>query len=208
MSSNKDKNNNKNNDSEYEDDSIKVILVGESGGGKTSLINSIQGNQFTEGGQISTMSCSFIKLTRKILNEEYSINLWDTIGQERFRSLTKIFMNNSKIVIFVFDITSKESFDELNYWFDTIQNELGDEPIKALAANKQDLFEEQAVDDETIQELADKKGLSFSYTSAMNPIDFNNFLDKLLEKYIKEKGNEIKKMKKLKKWKQKKKACC
>ena len=107
-------------------------------------------------------------------------------------------MNNSKIVIFVFDITSKESFDELNYWFDTIQNELGDEPIKALAA----------VDDETIQELADKKGLPFSYTSAMNPIDFNNFLDKLLEKYIKEKGNEIKKMKKLKKWKQKKKACC
>ena len=208
MSSNKDKNNNKNNDSEYEDDSIKVILVGESGGGKTSLINSIQGNQFTEGGQISTMSCSFIKLTRKILNEEYSINLWDTIGQERFRSLTKIFMNNSKIVIFVFDITSKESFDELNYWFDTIQNELGDEPIKALAANKQDLFEEQAVDDETIQELADKKGLPFSYTSAMNPIDFNNFLDKLLEKYIKEKGNDIKKMKKLRKCKQKKKACC
>jgi small GTP-binding protein len=173
---------------EEEEDGIKVILVGESGTGKTSLINSAQGKQFIEGNQISSMTCSFIKVKITISGEKYLINLWDTIGQEQFRSLTKIFLNNAKIVIFVFDITDNDSFEALDFWYETIENELGKEPIKGIAANKQDLFEEQKVDDDLIEEYAKKKGIKFVYTTATNPMSFNGLLEDLLKEYLEKSG--------------------
>ena len=203
---------------EEEVEGIKIILVGESGTGKTSLINSIQGYHFIEGSQASTMTCSFIKLKAKIQERELLIYLWDTIGQEKFRSLTKIFISNAKIVIFVFDITDVVSFNALDFWYETIENELGKDPIKAIAANKQDLFENQDVDDDKIKEYADKKGIKFMYTTAKNPTSFNMLLEDLLKIYLEKSGktpkslqsnNKRKKLKnKEKKDNTKKKKCC
>ena len=168
-----------------EEEGIKVILVGEAGTGKTSLINTAVGKKFVEGTQISSMTCSFVKLTKELDDTEYTINLWDTIGQERFRSLTKVFFKNSEIVIFVFDITSKASFDSLEFWYDTVEKEIGSEPIKGLAANKQDLFEKQEVEDDDIKKYARGKGLVFEYTTATTPHDFDKLLTQLLKQYIK-----------------------
>ena len=169
-----------------EEEPIKVILVGDSGVGKTSLITCTQKKEsFIEGAQISTMVCSFIKITLTISDIKYTINLWDTIGQEQFRSLTKIFLNNSKIVIFVFDITDKVSFDGMDYWFDLIEKELGSDIIRGICANKQDLIDEQAIDDEKIEEYAKNKGVDFTFTSSLAPEGFNVFLEKLVEDYIK-----------------------
>ena len=81
-----------------EDQEIKVILVGESGTGKTSLINSAIGLPFKEY-EVTTNAAGFVTKVIKIDGKSYSLNLWDTIGQEKFRSLTKIFMKDSKIVI-------------------------------------------------------------------------------------------------------------
>ena len=188
--------NSKNANEEEEEDEIKVILVGESGTGKTSLINSVQGGS-VEGNQMSTITCSFITMQKTIDGEEYNINLWDTIGQEQFRSLTKIFLNNSKIVIFVFDITDKASFEAIDYWINTIEQELGQEPIKGIAANKQDLFDDQEVDEDLIKAYSNKKGITYSYTTATNKETFNTFLEILLKKYIEKVG--IKNIKKTKK---------
>ena len=195
-----------------EDERIKVILVGETGTGKTSLINTATGKKFTEGEEISSIKCSYVQLTKIIEDREYAIDLWDTIGQEKFRSLTKVFFKNSDIVIFVFDITTKETFTELEYWFKTINDELGDGPIKGLAANKQDLFEKQEVDDNTIQIYARKKGLKFKFTTATNPTNFNKLLEELLNDFLKNGTSEKRKKiigKKLtkKKVKDKKKRC-
>ena len=168
-----------------EEEGIKVILVGEAGTGKTSLINTAVGKKFVEGTQISSMTCSFVKLTKELDDTEYTINLWDTIGQERFRSLTKVFFKNSEIVIFVFDITSKASFDSLEFWYDTVEKEIGSEPIKGLAANKQDLFEKQEVEDDDIKKYARDKAIVFEYTTATTPHDFDKLLTQLLKQYIK-----------------------
>ena len=194
-----------------EEEGIKVILVGESGTGKTSLINTALGKEFNDK-EISSMKCSYVKLKKIIDDTEYTIDLWDTIGQEKFRSLTKVFFKNSDIVIFVFDISNKQSFDDLEYWFKTIEEELGDGPIKGLAANKQDLFEKQEVDDNTIQIYAHKKGLKFKFTTATNPTNFNKLLEELLNDFLKNGTSEKRKKiigKKLtkKKVKDKKKRC-
>ena len=195
-----------------EEEGIKVILVGEAGTGKTSLINTAVGKKFVEGTQISSMTCSFVKLTKELDDTEYTINLWDTIGQERFRSLTKVFFKNSEIVIFVFDITSKASFDSLEFWYDTVEKEIGSEPIKGLAANKQDLFEYQKVDDDTIQMFANKKGIKYKFTTATNPTNFSKLIEELLIEFLKNGISENRKKiigKKLtnKKVKNKKKCC-
>ena len=183
-------NGNAENTSKYEEE-IKIILVGESGTGKTSLISSVQGLTFYEGTQLSTVISSFIKLSIKISEKDYCINLWDTIGQERYRSLTNIFLNGSKIVIFVFDITNEESFNELDFWFKLIKDELGKNVIKGIAANKYDLIDEQKIDEDTIDEYAKKKGVPFAFTTATDIKTFSVFLKKLIKKYLeKEKNND------------------
>ena len=178
------------NKNKIEEQSIKVILVGDSGVGKSSLILGTQGIPFNEGTQLSTVACSMVRLDITISDIKYQIDLWDTIGQENFHSLTKMFMKNSKVVIFVFDITNKASFDGLNYWIKTIEEELGTDIIKGICANKQDLIDDQKVDDETLENFAASKGLEINYASALTPNLFKQFLQKLVVKYL-EKNKKI-----------------
>ena len=196
-----------------EDQEIKVILVGESGTGKTSLINIAMGVKFVEGVETSTSTASFVTKIIKIGGKSYSLNLWDTIGQEKFRSLTKIFIKDSKIVIFVYDITRLESFKELDYWFKTIKEVLGDVPVLGIAGNKSDLFMKEQVKEEDAEKYAENKNVSFKLTSAKNPLSFNTFLEDLLKQYIKKSGGVIestegKKLEDNQKPDDKKKKCC
>ena len=175
-----------------EAEEIKVILVGDSGVGKTSLINAAQDNPFMEGTQISTMICTNVKLPKEINGKKYTIVLWDTIGQERFRSLTATFLKGSQIVIFVFDITNQASFEGLDYWFDLIHNELGDNIIRGIVGNKRDLIEDQEVDDDLVEQYAEKKGVEFKYCSAFNSSLFKNFLEDLIRNYLEKFGKSNK----------------
>ena len=174
-----------------EEEEIKIILVGETGTGKTSLINTACGLKFNEGQEESTTTASFLTKIIKIDGKSYTINLWDTIGQEKFRALTKIFIKDSKIVVFVFDITRKETFDELTFWMNTIDQVLGKDAILGVVGNKQDLFVQEQVKEEEIQKFAEEKEIPFKYTTAKNPMMFNTFLEDLLKKYIEKCGGKI-----------------
>ena len=88
------------NNGEEKNNGIKIILVGDSGTGKTNLITVAAGFEFNSN-TLTTTSCSYIQKIIKKGDKEYKVNLWDTIGQEKYRSLTKIFLKDSKIVIFV-----------------------------------------------------------------------------------------------------------
>ena len=168
---------------EEDDDEIKVILVGEVATGKTSLINTSIGLEFKD--KIESTQSSTIMQKQVTINEKtYTINLWDTIGQEQYRSLTKIFMKGAKIVIFVYDITRKETFDQLEFWIDNTREVLGDKPILGIIGNKSDLYDKEVVKEELAEEYAAKKGIPFSLTSAKTPKTFSDFLEELVKKYI------------------------
>ena len=161
---------------------IKIILLGNSGVGKTNLINIAIGVSFNEDEKTTTASSFSVK--KIILNrQEYRINLWDTIGQEQFRQLTKIFFNNSKIVIFVYDITNKDSFEALPSWKKDVEEQLGDDYIKGVVANKSDLYLEEEVPTEEGQEYANNIEAKFLLVSAKkdDPKKFEDFLRVLLE---------------------------
>ena len=141
---------------EDDDDEIKVILIGETGTGKTSLINTSIGLEFKQKLE-STHSSSIIQKTITIKDKSYTINLWDTIGQEQYRALNKIFMKGAKIVIFVYDITRLETFQQLDFWFNSTKEVLGDKPILGIIGNKSDLYYQEAVNEDVAEEYAKKK---------------------------------------------------
>ena len=191
---------------------IKTILVGMSGTGKTNIINAMINLPF-DSNSITTSTSSFMDKYIEIDKNKYHIELWDTAGQEKYKSLTKIFIKDSKIVIFVYDITRKESFKELDYWFKTIKDVLGDVPVLGIAGNKSDLFMKEQVKEEDAEKYAENKNVSFKLTSAKNPLSFNNFLEDLLKQYITKCGGVIestegKKLEDNKKSNDKKKRCC
>ena len=157
------------------------------GTGKTSLINTAIGLQFQEK-LASTTTNSIMNKIVKINGKTYSINLWDTIGQEKYRSLTKIFMKGAKIVIFVYDITNLESFNELNYWFESAKDIINEQTVMGIVGNKSDLFLKEEVKESDARQLAKEKGYEFALTSAKNATMFCEFLEKLIKKYL---GEEI-----------------
>ena len=121
-------------------------------------------------------------------SKQYILNLWDTIGQEKFRSLTKIFIKDSKIVLLVYDITRLNSFKELDFWYKMIRDILGDDIIVGVCGNKQDLFAREQVKEEEGRKYAEERNISFKLTSAKNPLSFNKFLDELVKQYTEKFG--------------------
>ena len=169
---------------------IKTILVGEMGTGKTNMINAITGLKF-DSNKFTTNTASFLEKVIKVKDKEYNLIIWDTAGQEKYRSITKIFIKEAKIVIFVYSITDKRSFKEINYWYETVKNLLGDKPILGLAGNKRDLFLEAEVTEEEGKNKAEEIGAIFELTSARTRMGINDLFQNLLKEYINRYGDAI-----------------
>ena len=109
-------------DLDEKDDSIKIVLLGEVGTGKTSLINVYFGLSFETELQ-TTLTPSVSQKGLQINGNSYQIHIWDTAGQEKYRGVGKMFYNDANIAILVYDITTRESFDEIkNYWYNEIKD--------------------------------------------------------------------------------------
>ena len=168
-----------------EDESIKIILVGDSGVGKTSIINRFALDEFDED-YYPTIASNFTEVKLVINNKNFILNIWDTAGQEKYRSVNKLFVKGSKIVILVYDISSKKSFEELNYWFNFIKIELGTYYYMGLIGNKLDKITEEEVSIEEGQKLAESCGAYFSLLSAKDDKEgVDNYFKELVKKYLK-----------------------
>ena len=146
----------------------KVVLLGETGVGKTSIISRYVHNNFSEV-LMSTMGASFA--TKKLeIDSEHKIKfqIWDTAGQERFRSLAKIFYQNASVAILVYDITRRDTFDKIkNFWIKEIKENAPSDIILALAGNKSDNYENEVVNLSEGKKLAKEIDAIFQSTSAM-----------------------------------------
>ena len=156
-------------------ETIKIVLLGESGVGKTSIISQFIDQTFQEDLQSSTggtfSSKTFTYDNGKILKLE----IWDTAGQERYRALTKMFYKDANAAILVYDITRKRSFEELqNYWF---------EQIKVVDANKCDLIQEEEVDEGAARDYSKGIGAIFCTTSAKSSVGINDLFIQIARKY-------------------------
>ena len=150
-------------------ESVKVVLIGEMGVGKTCIIARFINNIF-ERDTVTTTGANFAGKT--MIFEEYGnkclkFEIWDTAGQEQYRALTKIFYKDAKIAILVYDITRRQTFEQIKgYWYEQIKETAPDDLIIAIAANKCDLYDNEEVKEEEGREFAEKIGAFYKLTSA------------------------------------------
>ena len=182
-----------------ENDPLKIILLGETGVGKTNLINVTMGLNFNKNTAATLLPASNLK-EYNYNNKKYIYNLWDTAGQEAYRAVNKIFIKDSKIILIVCAINDRRSFNEIHYWINNVKEILKEgEYIMALIGNKIDLYEEQEVTDKEIEDEAKKYKIKYLMTSALTQSSgFKKFLEELLLDYIttiENGGNNDKKVK-------------
>ena len=170
---------------------LKLILLGESGVGKTSIISRYVNDKFDDN-IVSSSTMSYVGKIIEKNKKKIKLNIWDTIGQEKFRSISKLFLNDTKIVILVYSIISAESFKNLDYWINLYKEHLEEDTILGVAANKSDLFLNQEVSDEEGMEYAKKNGAIFSLISAkQNKAALDKFIDKLVDAYLEKNKGKI-----------------
>ena len=172
-------------------DTYKVVLIGESGVGKTCIINQFNDGKFDPNIKIS-ISAQFCRKKIDLPNgESITMDIWDTVGQETFRSITQIFYTHAKVAVIVYDVTNKKSFEEAkNYWYKKIQ-ELDDKDIIiAIVANKYDLYEKKQVPNEEGEAYAKSIKAIFGFTSAKNNTGIKTLFENIAMKIKQKKNNK------------------
>ena len=164
---------------------VKITLLGNSGVGKTCIILRYTKNEFNTG-TASTRGASYSSKIITVDNKDLQLDLWDTAGQEQYRSLGMYFYKDSYIVILVYDITNRESFDDLkNVWYKDL-NKYGEEyRVLAIVGNKCDMYEEEnTVPEDEARQFAEEKNAIFMLVSAKNGDNIKNLFNILAHKYL------------------------
>ena len=160
---------------------IKVVLLGESGVGKSCIISRFANNIFTQFN-LSTILCSNTSKTIS-LNENKDIikySIWDTAGQEKYRAITKNHYQDADVILLVFDITDEISFQNIkNYWYPQIKENAPENAIIALVASKCDLKDECKVDLDDVNKYAGKVNAIFKVTSAKDDFGINELFEEI-----------------------------
>ena len=172
---------------EDKNNSIKLIIIGSVNVGKTSLLTRYATGTFQNISK-STSNASFIIKIKNVNNQKYEIKLWDTAGQEKYRSLTKIFIKEAKIALLVYAIDDENSFNDLNMWLDIVKEVNSDKIILGIAANKADLYKKAKITDEQGKKYAKEIGAEWRSTSSLlDDCGIDDLVDVLFNKYIENK---------------------
>ena len=153
-------NNNEEINNENIDLSFKIILVGESSTGKTSITNKAINDYFSNSHQV-TLGFEYHMMLFEILNNKLKLNIWDTCGQEIYRSLITSFYNNTSLAVIVFAINDISSFENVEYWISEVKKNSFPGIRLFLVGNKSDLEKERTVNKEIIDELIYKYNIDY-----------------------------------------------
>ncbi|OQR93783.1 Rab1 family GTPase [Achlya hypogyna] len=146
---------------------FKLVLIGDSGVGKSCLLLRFADDAFTES-YITTIGVDFRFRTVKIDKKTVKLQIWDTAGQERFRTITSAYYRGADGIIMVYDVTSQESFDHVNDWLNEVNRYASEGTCKLLVGNKSDITSRKVVSYETAKAFADSLAIPFLETSAKN----------------------------------------
>ncbi|VDM61080.1 unnamed protein product [Angiostrongylus costaricensis] len=144
---------------------FKLLLIGDSGVGKSCLLLRFADDTYTES-YISTIGVDFKIRTIELDGKTIKLQIWDTAGQERFRTITSSYYRGAHGIIVVYDITDQESFNNVKQWLQEIDRYACENVNKLLVGNKCDLTAKRAVEIQAAKEYADQLGIPFLETSA------------------------------------------
>ena len=167
-----------------EDYKLKLVVVGDSGVGKTNLIKRFANNTFNSNSK-ATVGVEFLSKSFKINNTVFKIEIWDTAGQERYKSITAAYYKGAKGALVVYDITSKISFENIDKWMLEIKEKSSKDLKLMIIGNKSDLKDGRQVSNEEAMRKAKDTGIALMETSALDSTNVKEaFHDLLKEMYI------------------------
>ncbi|XP_059622141.1 ras-related protein Rab-35 [Phlebotomus argentipes] len=164
---------------------FKLLIIGDSGVGKSSLLIRFSDNTFT-GSYITTIGVDFKIRTVVINGQRVKLQIWDTAGQERFRTITSTYYRGTHGVIIVYDVTNGESFANVKRWLQEIEQNC-DVVNKVLVGNKNDFPERKVVVTEDAQRFARQMDIQLFETSAKDNVNVEEMFFAITEKVLKHK---------------------
>ncbi|KAJ3673413.1 hypothetical protein LUZ60_006787 [Juncus effusus] len=146
---------------------FKVVLVGDSAVGKSQILNRFARNEFVLDSK-ATIGVEFQTRTLVIQHKSVKAQIWDTAGQERYRAVTSAYYRGAVGALLVYDVTKPQTFDHIQRWLDELRSHADRNIVIMLVGNKTDLTDQRAVNADVATEFAQKEGLFYLETSALN----------------------------------------
>ena len=170
--------------SEEYDLMFKILLLGDSGVGKSSLLLRYTKNEFNIDMR-STIGVEFGLKFLKVDNFQLKVQIWDTAGMERYRSITSAYYKGAKGVIIVYDICRQKSFESVDKWIEDFKSKADEDAVILLIGNKNDLDEKREVSKEEAEIMAKKNKYAFMETSAKDNNNVNRAFETLFKEIVK-----------------------
>ncbi|KAK9110736.1 hypothetical protein Sjap_018796 [Stephania japonica] len=145
---------------------FKTVLIGDSAVGKSQILSRFARNEFSVDSK-ATIGVEFQTRTLEIEHKSVKAQIWDTAGQERYRAVTSAYYRGAVGALLVYDITKRQSFDHVPRWLDELRGHADKNIVIMLIGNKSDLENDRAVPSEDAKEFAEKEGVFFMETSAL-----------------------------------------
>ncbi|CAE5956994.1 unnamed protein product [Arabidopsis arenosa] len=165
-------------DEEY-DYLFKVVLIGDSGVGKSNLLSRFTRNEFCLESK-STIGVEFATRTLQVEGRTVKAQIWDTAGQERYRAITSAYYRGALGALLVYDVTKPTTFENVSRWLKELRDHADSNIVIMLIGNKTDLKHLRAVATEDAQSYAEKEGLSFIETSALEALNVEKAFQTIL----------------------------
>jgi Ras-related protein Rab-1A len=167
----------------YSDQLFKILLLGDAGVGKSSIILRYTKNEFN-AKMVSSIGVDFKTKDIIVNDKRVKLQIWDTAGHERFRTITTSYYRGAHGIVTVFDLTDRESFEHIEKWLDEINKYAKENVMRFLIGNKSDLVDKRQVQYEEARALSNRLNIYYVETSAKNNINVSDFFQIATKNYL------------------------
>ena len=171
------------------DYTFKIVMIGDSGVGKSCILLRFADDKFNENFY-ATIGVDFRFKNVMVDDKSVKLQIWDTAGQERFKTITSAYYRGADGIIIVYDITDRNSFAHIKDWLDDVNKYKDDNPLKIIVGNKIDLIKDKQINNNDMKTMTAQTGIEIIECSAKDSIKINDLMEIMTKKLIEKKKNE------------------
>ena len=171
------------------DYTFKIVMIGDSGVGKSCILLRFADDKFNENFY-ATIGVDFRFKNVMVDDKSVKLQIWDTAGQERFKTITSAYYRGADGIIIVYDITDRNSFAHIKDWLDDVNKYTDDNPLKIIVGNKIDLIKDKQINNNDMKTMTAQTGIEIIECSAKDSIKINDLMEIMTKKLIEKKKNK------------------